>query len=142
MEFTFAGHHIRLVLKDLPGEHKQALNNWILDPQMAAVNPKGHQPGLAELHTIMSGVKRLTVDGEDIEFTGRKNPLPLILDNERRITFFDYVLGLIVERNQWLLWESKYRPVFQPYLDIIKNLEEDEEDEGEPASALSMQNPT
>lgn len=141
MEFSFAGHNVRLILRNLPGDHKQALNNWV--GVGSTLNGNRSQPGLAQAYTIQAGVKRLEIDGEEIAMTNRKKPLPLILDNERRITFFDYVLGCVVQRNQWLLWDEDYRPVFQPYLDMLKDAEnEDEDDEGEPVIALSMRNPT
>lgn len=136
--FPFGGHQVRVILRDLPGDHNMGLDDFI---GPAALMNSEAKPGSAKAITVLAGLKKLEVDGEEIPLRGRKNPLPNILDHSKRATLFDYVLGLIVKHNPQLLWKPAYSQVFLEHLQMVED--EDTEEDSEQSSELELlENPT
>jgi len=96
-QFDFGGHSVKAVFKDLPGDHSMLLNNYL--GVGARMNGGRSEPGNAQAATLMGGLKRIEVDGEEIPLTSRKNPLPLYPDHQKKCTLFEYVLGMVVQNN-------------------------------------------
>lgn len=135
--FPFGGHEIRLVLRDLPGDHNMTLDDFI---GPAAIMNREAKPGSAKAATVVAGLKRIERDGNEIPLTGRKAPLPNILDHEKKVVLFDYVLGFIVKRNPQLLWKPAYAQVFLDHLSMVED--DDEEHVDEEAELAFLENPT